>query len=274
MKSGFLCNIENIPEENTIFKEKNFIVVKKTMAAGKPFPVHWHDYFEFEIILSGEGRHIYNNNVYTLSPGCAYLLCYSDFHSVEPLCDLELINVRFNEAILDPALLSAIRLGGKFNCIFDKGESEAIIETISLLSKEALSNMPFSNLISSSLINRIVVEMVRKCGANTTEVSKTPVQRAIYYIYENFREELTLSSLAKELSISQNHLGMLIKRETGLSFNEYLNSVRLKYACDLLKTTELSVKEVAFSSGYGSVEYFLFIFKQKLKTTPSKYRNL
>ena len=81
-----------------------------------------------------------------------------------------------------------------------------------------------------------------------------------------------LEKVSKELSISQNHLGSLIKKEIGMSFSEYLNSVRLKYACDLLKSTNLSVKEIAFSSGYSSVEYFLYIFKQKLKTAPTKYR--
>ncbi len=274
MKSGFLCNIESIPEENTIFRKKNFIVVKKTMKAGIPFPIHWHDYFEFEIILSGEGRHIYNNTSYTLTPGCAYLMCYTDFHSVEPTRDLELINVRFNEAILDPVLLSAIRLGGKFNCVFDKSETEAIINKLSLLSTEAVNDMPFSSLIASGLLNGIVVDMVRKCGTHEATAIKIPVQRAIYYIYENFREPLTLESLAQKLSISKNHLGVLIKKETGMSFNEYLSTVRLKYACDLLKNSSMSVKEVASSSGYGSVEYFLYIFKQKIKTTPTKYRSM
>ncbi len=274
MKSGFLCNIENIPEENTIFKEKNFIVVKKTMGAGNPFPVHWHDYFEFEIILSGEGRHIYNNTAYSLSPGCAYLMSYTDFHSVEPLCDLELINVRFNETLLDPSLLSAIRLGGKFNCSFDIAETESLIDKLNSLSREQTGDMPFSSLSASALLNGIVIEMVRKCGSRETATGKTPVQKAIYYIYENFREPLTLEVLAKKLSVSQNHLGVLIKKETGMSFCEYLSSVRLKYACDLLKNTNMTVKEIAFSSGYSSVEYFLYTFKQKLKTTPTKYRSL
>ena len=274
MKSGFLWNIESVPEENALFREKNFIVVKKTVKAGVLCPVHWHDYFEFEIILSGEGRHIYNNTSYQIHPGCAYLMCYTDFHSVEPTSDLELINVRFNESILDPTLLSAVRLGGKFNCEFNKSETDSIIDRLSLLSEEAFGNMPFSNLIASGLLNGIVVDMVRKCGSHESAATKAPVQKAIYYIYENFREPLTLDSLAKRLSISKNHLGMLIKKETGMSFNEYLSSVRLKYACDLLKNSNMSVKEVASSSGYGSVEYFLYIFKQKIKTTPTKYRSI
>ena len=272
MKNGFLCNIENIPEESSAFKEKNFIVLKKTIKAGNVFPIHWHDYLEFEIILSGEGKHVYNNSSYTLSPGCAYLLCYTDFHSVEAVSDLELINLRFNESMLDPSLLFAIRLGGKFNCSFSKEETEALINTLNSLSSESLNSLPFSSLSASSLLNGIVIKMVRKCGSQETLHGKGNVQSAIYYIYENFREPLTLDAIAKKLSVSKNHLGALIKKETGLSFNEYLSAVRLKYACDLLKNSNMTVKEIAFSSGYASVEYFLYVFRKKLKTTPKKYR--
>ena len=47
---------------------------------------------------------------------------------------------------------------------------------------------------------------------------------------------------------------------------------RLKYACGLLCTSSLSVKQIAFESGYNSAEYFVYVFKQKLGVTPSEYR--
>ena len=272
MKSHFLYNINNIPEENIIFNQNNYIVLYKTIEAGRTFPAHWHDYFEFELILSGQGRHTYNNVTSTITTGCAYLMSYNDFHSLETLTDLEIVNIRFNESLLDESLVRAIRLGGKFNCKFDEAEAEKILGYISSLSEESVSDKPFTKLSRASLLSKIIIEMVRKCGSKETMSSNTPVQKAIYYIYENFCKPLTLEKVSKELSISQNHLGSLIKKEIGMSFSEYLNSVRLKYACDLLKSTNMSVKEIAFSSGYSSVEYFLYIFKQKLKTTPTKYR--
>ncbi len=274
MKSRFLYNINNIPEENNIFNKNNYIVLYKTIEAGRTFPAHWHDYFEFELILSGQGRHTYNSVTSTLAPGCAYLMSYNDFHSLETLTDLEIVNIRFNESLLDESLVQAIRLGGKFNCKFDESETEKLLGYISSLSEESVSDKPFAKLSRASLLSKIIIEMIRKCGSKETTSKKTPVQKAIYYIYENFREPLSLERVSKELSISQNHLGSLIKKEIGMSFSEYLSSVRLKYACDLLKNTNMSVKEIAFSSGYGSVEYFLYAFKQKLKTTPSKYRSL
>ena len=80
--------------------------------------------------------------------------------------------------------------------------------------------------------------------------------------------------LANRFSVSVNYLGSLFKKNMGTSFNEYLNNVRLRYACSLLQSSELSVKEVAFASGYNSTEYFLYIFKKKMGMTPREYKTL
>ena len=61
---------------------------------------------------------------------------------------------------------------------------------------------------------------------------------------------------------------------TGAGFSEYVNTARIKYACNLLTTTDLSVKEIAFSSGYNSVEHFMYVFKKKTADTPANYRKI
>ena len=89
---------------------------------------------------------------------------------------------------------------------------------------------------------------------------------------EHFLQKITLEEVAETLSFSPNYLGQLFKNQIGCTFNEYLHNLRLKYACSLLQTSDLPVKEVAFASGYSSVEYFMYIFKKKLHTTPNAYR--
>ena len=57
-----------------------------------------------------------------------------------------------------------------------------------------------------------------------------------------------------------------------MSFNQYLSTIRLRYACGLLESTLLPVKDVAAASGFASTEYFLFVFKQKMGITPGQFR--
>ena len=58
-----------------------------------------------------------------------------------------------------------------------------------------------------------------------------------------------------------------------MSFNRYLAQTRLRFACGLLSSSDKPVKEIAFESGFGSVEYFLSTFRKYIGTTPSEWRS-
>lgn len=100
------------------------------------------------------------------------------------------------------------------------------------------------------------------------------IQLAAAYINTNFSNNITLEFAAYELSLSSNYPGTLFKKYMGTSFNEYLNNTRLKYARGLLLSSELTGKEIAFASGYSSLEYFSYCFKKIMNITPGKYREL
>ena len=141
------------------------------------------------------------------------------------------------------------------------------------LLKESSEKLPYYALNIKSKINEIVISMIRKATCNEIIATPLPIQQAIAYINEHFLEQITLKDLAKQLSFSPNYLGMLFKKQTNSTFNEYLNTLRLKYACNLLSSSDISVKEISYASGYGSVEYFMYAFKKKMLMTPIEYRN-
>ena len=114
--------------------------------------------------------------------------------------------------------------------------------------------------------------MIRKSSADKIHVAPLPIQQAIAYMNEHFLEKITLEELAEQLSFSTNYLGQLFKNQIGCTFNEYLNTLRLKYACSLLVASDMPVKEVAYISGYSSVEYFMYVFRKKMGMTPGEYR--
>ena len=72
--------------------------------------------------------------------------------------------------------------------------------------------------------------------------------------------------------VTPKYLGALFKKNTGNSFHHYLNMMRLKCACSLLKTTNMSVKDAALTSGYNSIEHFIYTFKKHLSVSPTAYR--
>lgn len=92
------------------------------------------------------------------------------------------------------------------------------------------------------------------------------------YAQKYYQNVLTLSSLSKIYYINENYLGRVYKKQTGKSFSAYLNEVRLKKACALLKRTNNTVIAIAFETGFNNVTYFNRIFKRYIGVTPTAYR--
>jgi two-component system response regulator YesN len=67
-------------------------------------------------------------------------------------------------------------------------------------------------------------------------------------------------------------LGSFFKRESGLSFSEYLNKVRIEKAKELLKDPKFNITEVAFEVGYEDSQYFCRIFKKSEGISPRQYQ--
>lgn len=92
------------------------------------------------------------------------------------------------------------------------------------------------------------------------------------WLHEHLGEVVNMRELAAHFSLSQRSLNRRFRKATGVTPLEYLNNLRLASTRDLLKTTNLSITEVALHTGFQDISYFCRLFKQKIKTTPSDYR--
>ena len=103
-------------------------------------------------------------------------------------------------------------------------------------------------------------------------VQYNAVQSAKLYIQTNFRQNPSLTEIAKAVYLTPNYLCDKFRKETGKTVLEYLTAQKIKYAESLLKSTNLSVTDICFSSGFSSVSNFLRAFKMHKKTSPLAYR--
>lgn len=117
------------------------------------------------------------------------------------------------------------------------------------------------------LIHRYMEENYLPIHTNET------MRRAIAYIQENYNKELLVQNLAQELSVSDRHLRSLFLKYLNISPNKYLNQLRINKAVDLMRITELSIKEICFRSGFSSPQYFSRIFKQYTGVSPNNFLN-
>jgi YesN/AraC family two-component response regulator len=92
------------------------------------------------------------------------------------------------------------------------------------------------------------------------------------YIEEKYMKDLTLDKIARMACMNRFKFCRAFKERVGKTFTSYLNSIRLKKASELLKTTNLAITEIAFFVGYGSFSQFERIFKKVYGLSPKNYR--
>ncbi len=102
--------------------------------------------------------------------------------------------------------------------------------------------------------------------------NKLLIQKVKAYVEEHYAEELTLDDMADMIGYSTYYFMKLIKEYMGMSFGDFLTSVRMNNAKKLLVSTNMSISEVGYSVGYNDANYFARVFKRQEKVTPSEYK--
>ena len=92
------------------------------------------------------------------------------------------------------------------------------------------------------------------------------------YIYANYKD-VTLDDLSEKFFLSKPYLSKYIKEKSGLTFGDILKQVRMKKARALLKSSSMTVENIALTVGYQNVEHFNRLFKKAYNITPVQFRN-
>ena len=97
------------------------------------------------------------------------------------------------------------------------------------------------------------------------------MQDVTEFIGKNIDRKYTLPELASECGYNKDYLYRMIKKETGLTAIQFVNKVKYDQAKKLIQHTELSLSEIAWNLGFGSLQYFSRFFKEQSGIPPSEY---
>lgn len=103
--------------------------------------------------------------------------------------------------------------------------------------------------------------------------AKLLIEKAVEYIDKHYQNsELSVDTLCNYLNVSATYFSTLFKRETGMSFVNYLTKIRLDKALQLLNTTDEKTYNISTMVGYMEPNYFSYVFKKQYGVSPSNYR--
>lgn len=249
---------------------KHLTVAEHTVRGGHP--LHWHSYFEIEIILSGSGKYIINDVEYGISKGDVFFLTSTDFHYLETSEETRLINVSFDgDMLTDGDMTELLFSKTKRVYAFDGEEAERLIHAANILMHECQT----CGDCQKQILQYVIKSLLRKntpCseGIDNSEHS-SGIKKAIVYMEMHFAEKITLDSVATAAGYNPAYFSNLFSRLTGETYIEALSRIRLGHAKSML-ASGFSVSDACFMSGFGSLSNFLEIFKKSCKLSPREYK--
>lgn len=128
----------------------------------------------------------------------------------------------------------------------------------------------YDNLLSEG--KHLLFQIGRSIERQRQSGQINPVQKCKEYLEKNYKEEISLETVAGEFHFNPSYLSTLFKQSFGTSFSEYLSSVRMRKALDLLINSDCRVKQIAGMVGYKDSNYFIRSFKKKYGVTPDEFR--
>lgn len=245
---------------------------------------HYHPEMELTWIKQGSGTRIIGDHVGSFSANDLVLLGENLPHNYIsndlPSNDSSIAYVfQFQKAlfsnfpeckvILD--LCEVAQSGLKFNpvstSLFNKIEicehQNALDRLISLIEIfKALTDQPYETLSSIPFQK-----------GNTTEKFQSRTSEVTKFIFNHLSQPISLEETAQFSGMSVNGFCRWFKQSTGFTFVNYLNTLRIEKACQLLLQTDWLIAEIAYKTGFENVTHFNRTFKKIKQVTPKAYRN-
>lgn len=256
-------------------------------------PKHTHDYIEISYMYDGSADEIIGSNKVTLKKGQVLILDTLTPHSVSVLGENDImINVLMNrdylyktlfhqlsrDSILSEFFINVLRENNADNNYlhFLSENNSRVSMFFGELLCEACDPSINSSDIIIGLIMLIIAELINvyegeqaKAQLKSKGASFIPI---LHYMEANFKT-CTRENVAEVFHISEKQLTNLIKKNTGMTYKQLIQTQKLRYASKLLKNTELPISDVIIESGYENMNFFYKKFRMEYGVSPRDYRN-
>ncbi len=232
--------------------------------------LHRHEYFEIEFILSGSGTYEVDNISYPLAPDMFFLTTPASFHFLNTSEPFKLINVSFTFDVFSDLNVNELIEQGAPVGLKLLGDDRQVIHT---LLKEMVFAQREHNKAYKKTLLACLLQKFAKVSPPYSPTGNSHIRKALIYILGNLGSEITLESVAKHLGISPVYFCTYFKDTMGISFKSYLDNIRFNHSAKLLKSTDMSIAEIAHSAGFKDYANFMRRFKTKYGATPNEYRN-
>lgn len=131
---------------------------------------------------------------------------------------------------------------------------------------------PLKRAQLQSLLIQFAVEIIeKKTSHKPDDYRRHMIDQVLAYIDHHYRHRITVNELAQMVRCTPNYLNTVFRNLTGRSIHRYIMDKRLSVACDLLRDSDLQIKQIAYEVGFTDPLYFSRIFRKRFDKPPSQF---
>lgn len=250
---------------------------------------HYHNGYEIFYLVSGDICYFIEDKAYQVVGGVLLIINMNEIHKLVNSSgeSFERITLVFQEEFLEGLfpnndafnVLSSFASGK--HCIRLGGQEQSFIEKLfDKMISEYAKQPPGYEFYLKTLLFELLIFIYRKIDSLPTieQMGANPINKKIFeivdYINQQYHQPHTIQEISSKFYISPSYFCKTFRDNTGFTFTEYLNNVRIKEARLLLTGSASKVSDIAERVGFESLTHFGRIFKEITGFSPLKYRQM
>lgn len=245
------------------------------------FPPHWHSHLEIMLIRKGYMTVFIGEQKYTLKKGDLLVINSRELHSTKTWGETEYLLLQIPYDYLSRAVggISLIRFQEYFPSITMNTAQRQLCGCLFELAEIYTEKEDGYLLRFSSVVYEFLYILYRNYAHKLSKEAKEKenrnferIEEVLQYVNANYKREISLSEVAALLNVSPEYFCRLFKKNTGQTFLEYLNAMRLGHFYQDLIATDYSITSLMDRNGISNYKVFLRTFKETYGDSPSKIR--
>ena len=242
---------------------------------------HYHEFAKILLLVSGSGSYVVDGQRYAIRSGDAVLIGSGCVHrpEFEVGVPYERIILYISPEFLQRQSVSDCDLAECFSgqhghvLRADENQRKRIFQLAADLEKELSGNEFGREILSNSLLLRLLVQIIRGLRKNREqtglmEPKNDRILELIRYMDAHITEDINIDTLAEHIYLSKYHMMRLFRLETGITVHDYLTQRRLLLARDHIRSG-LSATDACYRSGWRSYSSFTRAYAKQFGTTPT-----
>ena len=277
--------------ENIVLKEDESFFIGIFQDNLEKSDWHYHNNFEISFITEGTGKRIVADSIEDFQPGdlafigpkLPHVWIADKDHTYLSDRTLEMVFLQFTSNVLNPSLLALPEFKNVKRALnLSERGIQIVGQTLNEVS-ELMLQLPYLKDFERMIMLFKIMDIIGKSNSNIQLASEDYINKRFKtgnkrialiheYLMINYREEVNLKKLAALVNMAEGSLCRFFKGQLGMTVFEYLNNIKIQFACNLLLDNDLSITKICYDSGFNNLSHFNKQFKKATGIPPSEYR--